>query len=91
MDVELTEAELIYRIAQTLPESFWQRYAELRHKLKAETITKAEHQELITLSDEKEAHDVERLRNLIELSKRRKTPLETLMQELDIRPRTLAT
>jgi tRNA/tmRNA/rRNA uracil-C5-methylase (TrmA/RlmC/RlmD family) len=86
----LTDTELIHQITKGLPESFWQHYAELRRKLTSTIITETEHAELIALSDQKEAHDVERLRNLIELSKRRQTTVDNLIQEMGIRPRALA-
>jgi hypothetical protein len=85
-----TDAELIQFITRGFTESFWQRYAELRQKLKAEIITEIEHEELLSLSDEKEIYDAKRLKYLIELSQRRQTSVENLMQEMGIRPLSLA-
>ena len=62
------EADLLQKINQGLPADVQQRYNTLRAKLQNETITAAEHQELLTLVDVAEQADAERLGHLIALS-----------------------
>jgi preprotein translocase subunit SecA len=80
------EAELLLQINQGLPENIQRRYDELRDKLKSETITPEEHQELLTLTDTTEQADADRLQHLIELSQLRQMPLNDLMTQLGIHP-----
>ena len=80
------EAELLQKINQGLPTALQQRYDELTAKLEAETITPAEHQELLQLIDQIELADAERLQHLIELAQLRNMSLDELMDQLDIHP-----
>lgn len=57
------------------------RYRDLRAKLKAETLTPEEHQELITLSDEREALNLECVTVLAEVANLRGVPLESVIAE----------
>jgi preprotein translocase subunit SecA len=81
-----SEAELLQTINQGLPESTQRRYDELRGKLRAETITPAEHQEFLALVDLVEQADADRLQHLITLSQLRQVSLPTLMYQLGIQP-----
>lgn len=81
-----SEAELLQQINQGLPKDTQHRYEELRAKLRAETITPAEHQELLTLVDIVEQADADRLQHLIKLSQLRQVPLPDLMHQLGIHP-----
>ncbi len=81
-----SEAELLQRINQRLPESTQRRYNELRTKLETETMTPEEHQELLALVDIVEQVDAERLQHLIELSQLRQVALNDLIHQLSIRP-----
>jgi hypothetical protein len=78
------EKETLARIAQEIPEAVRERYGVLVEKRRAETLTEAGHQELISLSDRIEAVEVKRLEYLAELAKRRHVSLVTLMHTLDI-------
>jgi hypothetical protein len=80
------EVDLLKQINRGLPEDIQQRYDDLRSKLKAETITPKEHQELLELVDIVEQADADRLQSLIELSRLRQVSLPELMQQLGIHP-----
>lgn len=79
------EAELLKRINQGVPFNVQTRYDELAIKRDAETLTAQEYDELLQLTEHIEKVDAERLRNLAELARLRKTSLDALMDELDIR------
>ncbi|MFQ6057391.1 MAG: STAS/SEC14 domain-containing protein [Anaerolineae bacterium] len=78
------EAELLQKINQGLPTALQQRYDELSAKLQANTITSAEHQELLQLIDQIELADAERMQHLIELAQLRSLSLDELMNQLGI-------
>jgi len=79
------ETQLLMKINQGLPPDVQRRYDELSVKRRAETITLAEHQELLELIDQIEKSDAERIRLLAELARMRQTSLSALMEELGIR------
>ncbi|WP_395091871.1 hypothetical protein, partial [Armatimonas sp.] len=82
--------ELQVRICEGFTEAFWQTYRSLLQKRAAETLTPEEQQQLIALSDEIEERDGQRLVYLAELARRRSVPVRTLMQQLGLRPATVA-
>jgi hypothetical protein len=75
------ESELLQRINEGLPESTWARYEVLKGKRDAETLTEAEHQELIRLVDEVEGWNVRRLEWVAELAKLRGVRFQDLVRE----------
>lgn len=79
-----SEVELVAQIQQPLPPDIQQRYRELREKLQAETLSAAEHQELLTLTDTIEQADADRLERLITLAQMRQVSLPDLMQQLGL-------
>jgi len=79
------EARLLEKINQGLPPDLQQRYDELTASRQAETMTMAEHQELLALIDRIERADVERVQALTELAQRRGVSVARLMAELGIR------
>lgn len=79
------EARLLEKINQGLPLDLQQRYDELTANRQAETISTAEHQELLKLIDRIERADVERVQALTELAQRRGISVAELMTELGIR------
>ncbi len=79
------EADLLQKINQGLPADVQQRYDTLRAKLQNETLTAAEHQELLALVDLVEQADAERLGHLIALSQLRHISLDDLLKQLEIR------
>ena len=73
------ETDLLQQINQGLPPTIRPRYEELNAKLHEETITPAEHEELLQLSDRIEQADAERLRHLIALAQLRQVSIDTLL------------
>jgi len=65
-------------------EAIWHRYHALSAKRDAETLTPAEHQELISLSQSIEAGDVKRLDYMAELAKLRGISLRELRAQMGI-------
>jgi 5'-deoxynucleotidase YfbR-like HD superfamily hydrolase len=60
------------------------RFNQLRRKLQNETISEREYEELLSLWQEVERRNVERLRALIELAKLRGVSVQELMRQLGI-------
>lgn len=81
-----SEAELVRQIQQGLPPAIEQRHRELREKLQAETLTAAEYQELLALTDAIEQADADRLERLITLAQMRQVSLPDLMDQLGLQP-----
>ncbi len=80
------EVELLQKINQGLPIELQQSLSMLTTKRRAETLTPAEQQELLTLIDEIEQRDAKRVEYLAELAQLRNVPLRVLMNQLGIRP-----
>lgn len=68
-----------------LPEKKHNRYWELRDKREDETLSEAETEEYQLLIQELEARNVERIRALIILAKKRGTTLRSVMTQLGIK------
>jgi hypothetical protein len=81
------ETDLLQQINQGLPSTLRSRYTELNAKLHDETISPAEHEELLQLTDQIEQADAERLQHLIALAELRQVSVDTLMDQLGIRQR----
>ncbi|HRQ37091.1 MAG TPA: STAS/SEC14 domain-containing protein [Chloroflexota bacterium] len=80
------EATLLRKINQGIPLALWQPYKIVAAKRDAESLTPAEHAELIRLSDEIERLHAERVKYLVELAQLRNVPLSDLMDDLGIHP-----
>ena len=80
------ELELLQKINQALPEEIQQKYNDLSAKMRSQTVTPEEHQDLLKLIDIVEQADGDRLQNLIKLSQLRNISLAELMQQLQIQP-----
>ena len=78
------EIELLQKINQALPEEIQQQYNDLNAKMRSQTITAEEHQDLLKLIDIVEKADGDRLQNLIQLSQLRNISLPELMKQLQI-------
>ena len=78
------EAALLQKINQVLPPDVQQQYDTLIEKRQEETLTSDEHQELITLNDQIEESDAERVKNLATLAQLRKVSITALMKDLGI-------
>lgn len=85
---ETAEAVLLRKIHGVLPAGLRKQYDDLNDKLHEETITPAEHAELLTLIDRIELADAERMRSLITLAQLRQISVETLMEQLGIQRTT---
>ena len=83
--LSIAETDLLQQINQGLSPTIRARYEELNAKLHDETITPAEHEELLQLTDQIEQSDAERLRHLIALAQLRQVSVDTLMDQLGIR------
>lgn len=84
------ETTLLLQINAGLSAAHQRRYDELVAKRQAETITPAELQELIQMTDVIEQQDAHRLAALIDLAHLRKTTVSALMNTLGIRISTHA-
>ncbi|MCB0061006.1 MAG: hypothetical protein KDE19_02780 [Caldilineaceae bacterium] len=82
----IDETQLLQQINGGLTQEQWQRYHHLRAKLEAATLSAAEHQELIQLSDYREMQNVKRLEILAQLAQLRGVSLRALMEELELIP-----
>jgi hypothetical protein len=78
------EAELLQRINQPHSETLRRRYGELIAKRDTQTLTPKEHAELLRLTDEMEAGEVNRVGAIVELAALRKTSFDAILQELGI-------
>jgi len=78
------ETQLFQKINYGFSESFWARFKELNTKRGENKLDEKERQELISLTDEMERANVERIKALITLAQIRGTDLESLMTELGI-------
>lgn len=81
------ELELLQKINQALPEEIQQKYNDLSAKMRSQTITPEEHQDLLKLIDVVEQADGDRLQHLIQLSQLRNISLAELMKQLQIHPK----
>jgi hypothetical protein len=80
------ELELLQKIKQALPTELQQQYNDLSVKMRSQTITPEEYQDLLKLIDIVEQADGDRLQNLIQLSLLRNISLAELMELLQIYP-----
>ncbi|KHD06588.1 hypothetical protein PN36_22765 [Candidatus Thiomargarita nelsonii] len=80
------ESELLLKINRLVPYNIQKRYDELIGKRQAETLTSAEYQELLQMTEQIERLEVQRLEDLAELAKLRQTSLTELMDALGISP-----
>jgi hypothetical protein len=76
------ELELLQKINQALPEEIQLKYNDLSAKMRSQTITPEEHQDLLKLIDVVEEADSDRLQYLIQLSQLRNISLAELMKQL---------
>jgi hypothetical protein len=78
------EKQLLETINAPLPGELRRRYDELKARRDAETLTPAQHRELLRLSDQVEALQAERVKALAEMARRRNTTLTRLLKELGL-------
>lgn len=78
------ETELLLKINQGFPPAQQQRYDELLEKRDARTLTPEEYQELLALTDQVEAFNVERVQALADLARLRQVSLPEVMRQLGL-------
>ena len=78
------EAELLQEINQGLPAGFQARYTELIQKRQAERLTPSEHEELLGLTEQVEAMNVQRVAHLVKLAQLQGVALPKLMDDLGL-------
>lgn len=84
------EATLLLKINDGVPSDIQERYDELIRKRQAETLTTDEYRELLTLTDQVEKLEAQRVEYLADLARLRGVPLVQLMEALGIQPPTHA-
>jgi hypothetical protein len=82
--VTRAEAELLVHINNRLPKDVQRRYDELIAKRDAETLSDAEHEELLRLTKQVEAFDVACVEALSQLAAHHGVTLSVLMRQLGI-------
>lgn len=80
------ETELFLIINQGLPADQQQRIEALTEKMEFESITDAEHKELLQLTDAMESAQVKRLKAVVELAKVRNVSLDEMLRQLGWEP-----
>lgn len=84
----LEEAQLLQKINQGIAPELRAQYQTLRKKKEAETLTDAEYNTLIQLSNQIEQFGAQRLEALANLAQLRQVSLSELMETLGIQPVT---
>ncbi|MBD2776391.1 STAS/SEC14 domain-containing protein [Iningainema tapete] len=84
----LEEAQLLHKINQCIDPELRAQYQTLRAKKEAETLTDAEYNTLIQLSNQIEQFGAQRLEALANLAQLRQVSLSELMKTLGIQPAT---
>jgi len=79
-----SEAELLLKINQGISLDTQKYYDELMARLEAETLTPDEHSQLLSLTEQIEKLQAQRIEYLVELARLRKTSLTALMENLGI-------
>ncbi len=78
------ETDLLLQINAGLPADLLQRYKQLIAKRQDETLSEAEHRELLDLSQEVERRQANRVHSLVALAQLRGVSLDELMQQLGV-------
>jgi hypothetical protein len=78
------ESRLLSTINRGFPETWWRRYQALIAKRDAETLTAAEHRELLRLTHRAEGQEVKRVAALLRLARLRNQSVNQLMKDLGI-------
>ena len=78
------ETALVQRINRGLPLDVRTQYSALVKRRNRNLLTPEEHDELIKLTQQAEIQDADRAAALVELAKRRRIPVKTLMKQMRI-------
>lgn len=84
--ISLSESELILKINQSIPDKIQQQFNNLIEKQRSMTLTDAEQEKLIQLTDKIENLDAKRIEYLAQLAQLRQQSLAEVMQDLNIYP-----
>ena len=84
--MEATEATLLQRIHEALPEEARERIRALRARRHTVELAPAEHAELLRLIEAAEQLDAARVRALVHLARLLGEPLRTIMDDLGLQP-----
>ena len=87
--LEHRESELLEKINRALPPESEQRYRKLIAVRQAKELTPAELEELLSLTDQAERLQAERIQHLADLARIRGVSLTELMDDLGIAPLTV--
>jgi hypothetical protein len=79
------ESKLLQQINLGLPQTVWQQYHQLVAKRRAETLSLAEQQTLIQITNQIEIANAQRIEALVKLATLRHTSLDNLMANLGIK------
>ena len=85
-----SEADLLLKINQGIPDTLRERYDDLIRRRKQEALTPAEQIEILRLGEQVEKLETQRIEYLAELARFRKVTLVGLMKNLGIRTPTYA-
>ena len=80
------EVDLLLQINHPVPASLQARYEALLKRRDSRTLSPAEHEELLQLTDQVELLEAERVKHLIELARLRQISLDDLMQQMGLQP-----
>lgn len=83
--LDRTEADLFAIVNEGRPEAEQQRFAELKGRLRAKTMTPEEQAEFLQITDQRERQNVRRIEALAALAQHRGVPLRQLMDQLGIK------
>ena len=86
--VTAKEAQLLKQINRSLSPVDWQTYHQWVAKRKAETLSEADHQHLILMSDQIEQFNAKRIRYVAQLAKLQGVSLPAMMKKLGLTPTT---
>ena len=75
---------MLLKINKAIPTKLQEQFRLLSDKMNYETITDAEHKELLKLVDKLEAKNVKRLEYLIDLARIRNISLDEVMKQLQL-------
>ena len=82
------ESDLLLIINQGIAPHLWPLYKELKEKRRTDTLTPAEQEELISMSNQIEEANGQRIQALVDLAMLRDVSLDAIMQDLGIAPAT---